>query len=274
MITKTKKDLKNTYEIQSAMIHNIYEELVKLEYIEKYKEIILDVKKFLSDEFCSKRKGQLTLRVLDNQITLLWNSEEFLGEITFWGNAKWEYHFTKKEVKNNQENILTISFKGEAYSFMCMEKKHYAFLLEKAVDGLTKEKDEFEYDYQPLFKIDKANRNLPNHINYGWTTSVWDGPLAGYCYHNHKLCYFDLEEETEYDRNRMYVIYKLNIWDKVKAYWQHYRWTYIIRKYQWVWNLHLWTYKRKPFNAKKADIKQKKFQCWKDKKEKIGYFSM
>lgn len=274
MITKTKKELKNSYEIQSAMLHIIYEELNKLEPTETYKVIIVDIKKFLSDEFCSKRKGQLTLQPLSNQIKLLWSSEEFFGEITFYGNANWEYHFTKKEIKNNQESTFKMSFKGQAYSFICMEKKHHAFLLEEAIDGLTKEKDEFEYDYQPLFKIDRANRNLPDHINYGWTTSVWDGPLAGYCYYNQKLCYFDLEEETEYDRNRMYVIYKLNLLDKIKAYWTHYRWTHITRKYKWIWNLHLWNYKRKPFDSKKAEIKHKKFQLWKNKKEKLGYFSM
>lgn len=275
MTTKIKKDLKNTYEIQSAMLHIIYEELKVLEQNTIYANIIKDVKEFLYDEFSShKRKGKLQIETLDNYIKLIWNSEEFEGYVIFYGDANWEYHFIKQEVKNDKSNTLEISFKGEAYSFMCMEKKHYSFLLEESVDELTKEHDDFEYDYQPLFRVDRANRNLPEHINYGWTTSVWDGPLAGYCYYNQGLCYFDLEEETEYDRHRMYAIYKLNLFDKIKAYYSHYRWTHITRRYKWAWNFHLWNHKRKPFDSKKADIKHKKFQDWKNEKEKIGYFSM
>jgi len=203
------------------------------------------------------------------------------------GTWEWELNITALRNSDVEPYKLNASYAGPGYRYDSKEftrhdgvivpayTKWWFFLPDEVLKHITL-KDEFLTKYEPMF------RQGSHGVRILWHTGYWDGPLSGYCeVYRHGMCYFDNVDESDFDRKRMYAIYKLSTQDQIKAWVSHYKWEFLVRTpyYQKLWKYREWRRQLwrkltlRPKHMTTAEItKRRKDFLEKMKPRFIGYF--
>lgn len=249
---------------------------------EKYSTIIDDVNNFIVEEFYKARNCNAVLQLSENSIDMVWNEPGFMLHICFLGESKWTYRFEKKCDADPDfgDVILSTSQSGEGMFFESKGRKVQCLQLDNYALQAISIKDEYMYDYSPMLKHDKYVYGFENYVKLEWITSKYDGILAGYCTVNGKFCIFDMAEETEFDRNRIYAVYELSKYEEIKAKLHHsfihYLFKTPLKKFYWKYSKFKSNYEHKT-NMKKYGkdyirVGVKKYHDYLATLPLIGYF--
>lgn len=131
---------------------------------------------------------------------------------------EWEAHSVERDPSNSRDDGSDASFEVQyrhagSYSFKIKDTPYY--FLPDEVEELVSIPDTFVGTYEPMLK--------PYQYQVVWVTNRYDGMLSGYVRHDNELHYFDMTEETDFKRNRVFAVYKLSKWEQFNA-WRKYHW--------------------------------------------------
>lgn len=215
----------------------------------------------------------------NNCVLFKWDLTDLLAEIRFFGDGIWSYEVTTPTKHAHFKGLgYPMTQNGEDKYFTYEKNKSpYIFVLDDDFEKHVTLEDEFQNIYEPVYR--KADRSVRGHsVSIMWTTNVYDGPLAGYCYHNNKLHFFDLAEETDISGKRIYAIYEINLWERAKAYISHWNWmnTTTIRP---LWNFYMFRYNLRQkyenwrYGKDHYKVVLKEQEDWKTRHKLVGFFS-
>lgn len=263
-------------EEQSPIREYVHESLTLLEQdgYENTKAII-DARQFEDEMYSYRIKPTLSISSEDEYINFGWGIEDGTVEIKFYGDGIWSYEVTTPTTHLQYKGLgHPMSSKDFTYK---KKRSPYIFVLDKPIEKYVTLKSEFVNTYEPLFK--RAERSIYDYsVSVSWTTSYYDGPLTGYCRHNHRLYHFDLVEEADISGDRMYAIYELSLLERFKAYLSHFYWTttMMIRP---LYNFYMFRYRLRQryenwrYKGEYYKIIHKKRDEWKAKHKIVGFFT-
>jgi hypothetical protein len=235
------------YQIRNAKVSEIKNKFK--EHVKLYPELqlaLLDASEFLTDFYWDQKPKTLEINSFINidcfSLELSNTQDEKYGKYTytshthgfifFYGNGKWKYEFNVKTTTDNETIIhhddnLKYEFTGNGplMGFHREGKSDYVLSLNEELEKLLVIPEPFSKDYNPLYAINtNPHYHMENKVKWGWRLGYYDGPLSGYCYLNKKMYYYDMVDEKDYSGDRMYALYELSNWQKVRAYICHYAW--------------------------------------------------
>lgn len=232
-------------------------EVIRLASTPDQHEFVESVAEFLWDS-C----GALNLRpfdvqlVKDGDVQITWEYDRTCVSVLFCADSedwRWEARTVNREADAEYPDAdggySTIYSHRGPCSFRVEAVPYY--VLPDEVDKLISVPDEYKGTYYPV--LAKALYDIV------WVTNRYDGMLSGYCRLGGKLHYFDNVEETVYQRNRMFAIYRLSWLERVGAWVRHHEWNCVVNT-RWAWNASMWFYRRrKPITAETHRTTKQKF---------------
>jgi len=269
----TSKNIPDIFEKEQRPILNyISNRLVEIEKQHKKLQFaVLDAIQFEESTLWGEYRLRPELEIYNEHdcVVFVWNNSNGKLVIKFFGYGQWCYEL----------NTLTAHFQFEGTGHKWTDEdlynqkdSPYFFYLEKCTEEVLSQKDEFMNNYSPMVEYDSRRNNFTNYVSMEWCTNKYDGPLSGYCKLNRKLYYFDMIEETNISRERMYAIYNLNTFERVIAHINRKRWS-LITNNKFLWILYMWHYKVK------QDLQllfhtdyNKRRKKWRDNHKVVGYF--
>lgn len=78
-----------------------------------------------------------------------------------------------------------------------------------------------------------------------WATIRYDGLMAGFCYYNDRIHYYRCVEETEHEGKRLYALYSLPWYERVRAILKRWGWTCTLRHTP-LWSIYSWWFATHP----------------------------
>lgn len=231
--------------------------------------VVLDAYEFYDDLWGERTKPGVEVSY-DNDCKCIKFAWEDKLIVKFFGNGKWHYEAILKDGHLVYEGMGHLWRDESLYE---KDSSPYLFAFNnKHVKNLCTLKDEFMNVYEPMYKWPRNSDlyNIEDWVHVVWTTDKYDGMLSGYCKLNHELYYVEWVEETTFTKDRMYALYKLNSWDKIFAYFQHYTFTFLVNH-----RISSLRYKtRELWHGKKwYQVLREKRDAWCKRHEIIGYFS-
>lgn len=216
---------------------------------------LLDAHEFVESFYMDRRPKAFALTCIESTDTSVVNlcievrhkkeNDTMEGKIFFYGKGLWKYDFTIKQVNRDslykkilesqdalehfKDSIshLTYSFDGEGSRWKHPQNDdicNHIFSLASELDDFLTLKENFTKNIGKKFSMGHGLRDWRDKISHGWSTSYYDGPLAGFCYINHTLFHFHHVEELDFSQARLYHVYPLSKTDKLRAYFSHYFW--------------------------------------------------
>lgn len=230
--------------------------------------------------FYSTKMIMPTLELKNNKPEFFWKLPNGYISVIFdtdTTNWSWKAEATIDDYDSIQYKAYYEYSGKESWSFKVPEKSEtvYGYCLPSDVEKLYQLPDNFSKNYTPL--LNQKNGRVPKIL---WSVAYWDGPISGYCEFNSQLCYFDLVEETEFERHRMYAVYELSYREQINAWFEHLKWNltlqtpfrrliYFLRwkttnvVYHWYSNL---------FHKRKTERYLKDKEAFRASHKLIGYF--
>lgn len=258
------------YHQQREKMEELHQQLKTLDPVPT-KDMINDFEEFLEVINCNRIKLCVNLfNTPDNQLGVRWHDDTVDFVAIFHGQGHWRY--TVREPVD--DGSFEMSFVGTGHLLEFDDDKHiWMMLLDERAEKTITLKDEFSQLYEPKIEMYSKNRDTKNKVIVQWTTNYYDGMLSGYCSYNGKLCYFDCVEETTYDRQRVFAMYKLRLIDIIKATFSHWTWRFA-RSDTWYGKL-LWKwycFKSSVRTTKGYEKARETKQRWLDRMPILGYF--
>lgn len=190
---------------------------------------------FLIDTHGTIKLRPFTTQVALNKVGVKWVIES--GYVSVWfgpgDDWSWEAHAIEQLEATSEEDsdnsfAITYEHSGKC-SFRVSGKPYYHFPDE--VEELIAEPDTFDGEYLPRLK--------PYQYEIVWVTNKYDGMLSGYVRVDNKIHYCDVVEETEFTSNRMFAVYELSFWERLKV-WRRYHWWHLVIANSTLWKYHWW----------------------------------
>lgn len=194
------------------------------------KPAMVDAEEFLEDFYFSSSAKTLDMSVIKDgrfgfHIDTFKGGKSIKGDIFFYGMGKWEYNF---QIRDNLYDASSYSYYGMGYKMNIREKEDesdFIFSISDELEQFLQVDEPFSQDYSPMYSIQTGlPRSYNKGVSWGWSEGYYDGPLSGYCYYDKKLFRFDLKEEKDYSRQRLYAIYPLGFFEKFRAKINHWFW--------------------------------------------------
>lgn len=201
------------------------------------------------------------------RIGVRWNLPDGYVSVLFGPEEDWEWeaHTVERLIPgetDGSDSSFEISYRHNgACSFKLRDTPYY--YLPDEVEELVSDPDVFGGTYEPRLK--------PHQYNIIWVTNKYDGMLSGYVMVNNRLCYFDMIEETEFKRNRIFAIFELSVWERFNAWRQHHLWNLAMVNKTY-WKVYWWwkNFTRKRHKSPEehwADVDK-----WRAQHHIVGYF--
>lgn len=194
------------------------------------KPAMIDAEEFLEDFYFSFSAKTLDINVIKDDligfhIDTVKGSKSINGDILFDGIGKWHYDF---KIRDNLYDVSHYSYDGMGYEMNIRkgeDESDFIFSISDELEQFLQVDEPFSQDYSPIYKLQTAvPRSYEKSVSWGWSEGYYDGPLSGYCYYDKKLFRFELQEEKDYSRQRLYVMYSLGFFEKLKANIKHWFW--------------------------------------------------
>lgn len=230
-------------------------------------DVVDKVEEFLFDGCSSLNLRPFNVQQdIDGSIRIRWDYDLTHVNVLFFADCDdWHWDATTihqdtsmRHLDANNSYVCSYSHHGMC-SFRVKNTPYYA--LPDVVEQLISTSDEFKGLYHPLLKKHEY------HVN--WVTNRYDGMLSGYCSLKGKLHYFDNVEETPYQRKRMFAVYELSYFERIKAHIQHHQWN-IVSTTSWMWAIKMWIYRHTALPTSNAFHKSK--QSFIKSHPIVGYF--
>lgn len=206
-----------------------------------------------------------TTQVAVDRVGVKWTVSEGSVVVWFGPNEDWSWgaRTAERTLSTNNEDSddsfeVTYHHSGKC-SYRINGDPRY--LLPSEVEELISEPDTFEGTYAPILK--------PYDYEIVWVTNKYDGMLSGYVRFNEKLHYFNLIEETEFSRRRMFAVYELSAFERLNA-WRRYHWWHAVIANSLLWKYHWWFDGMK--NRRSAEELEQAKNKFKDEHVVVGYF--
>lgn len=227
------------------------------------------------DEFLESYWGMtkvkpFTFQLVNGNPGVRWDFEDGSLSVVFEPDNQWSYklHHVAVNDRYNPNCETTITFRGGPSFTIDRENEpnHPFYVLPDNVEKFVKLPDIVnEEQYQPMFKS--------HSVCVLWETNRYDGMISGYVWcKQHGICYAKMIAETEFERNRVFAIYKLSLFEKIAKTLAFKRWRLVMKNqllYKWWWRL---TQARTPKDWKKAVEKSiEKETKFKQQHEVVGY---
>lgn len=220
---------------------------------------------FLIDAHDTSKLRPFTTQISMNRVGAKWSVPDGSVEVWFGPDEDWSWkaHTTERMLSSTEEdsdNSFEITYRhtGKCSYRINGDPRYH---LPSEVEELISEPDMFEGTYTPTLK--------PYDYEVVWVTNKYDGMLSGYVRYNKQLHYFDLIEETEFSRRRMFAVYKLSISERISV-WRKYHWWHAVVANAVLWKYHWW------FNGLKRNqspdaLRQTKAK-FRDSHDVVGFF--
>lgn len=152
-------------------------------------------------------------------------------------NDTWEYLATRDKSDEKFGYKEEYSYSGGP-TFSIVEERnnnrnHHYYCLPDGAEKMIIKKVEWSKDYKPLDRW---------CVTLEWVTSRYDGTQGGYCRYKNRLHYFHCIEETDLERHRMFAMYHLTTWQRIKAWYTHLKW-YISHGNRLLYALNWWNWR-------------------------------
>lgn len=188
----------------------------------------------LTDSMCDVRMKPFTVQLVQNKIGVRWNLDDGYVSVLFGPDNTWEWeaHGVEQDRTACRDDGSDPSFEVNyrhcgSYSFKLGDTPYY--YLPNEVEELVSIPDTFVGTYEPMLKT--------YQYQVVWVTNRYDGMLSGYVRCDNELHYFDMVEETDFKRNRMFAVYKLSKWEQFNV-WRKYHWWHTALANKVYWNVY------------------------------------
>ena len=182
------------------------------------------------------------------EVGLKWEFENVYISCWIHSDYTWSYTATKMEGDSNRQ----WQYNGKCSWTDSTGRPHY--FISNDIEDLIVLPEPF-----------KLQCCILNNWEYkiSWVTGRYDGPLSGYVQYNNRLCEFNIVEETECERRRLYAIYKLSMLEAVVSWVRYHKWHFIVgNKIGWK----VWMYFHSKFPTK--------YKPTLETRTPIGYFEL
>lgn len=203
----------------------------------------------------------------NSRIGVKWDLPDGYVSVLFGPGDNWEWEARSIErdcsnLRDDEESDPSFEVRYRhvgACSFKIRDTPYY--YLPDEMEELVSIPDTFVGTYEPMLK--------PYQYQVVWVTNKYDGMLAGYARHDTELHYFDVVEETDFKRNRMFAVYKLSKWEQFNV-WRQYHWWHTALASKVYWKLYRWVQGLK--RRKSPEEHWAQVDRFRQTHEVVGYF--
>lgn len=218
----------------------------------------------LWDSLCSVDLNSFVINKIGDGVEVRWNQEgntawaQFHPSTTDWAWGATTVRSDGRDHESDTGYSVTYEHNGLC-SYIIRDTPHYFF--PDDVEKIISTPDAFSKEYYP---------HLESYQYFVvWVTNKYDGMLSGYCRVNGKLHYFDCIEETYYQRKRMYAVYELSLYERLKVWMQYHKWHFVVNT-SWARRIGMWLYRYNKHTT--SEQYQKNKQAFERAHDIVGYF--